>query len=694
MKMKTNYFFSGVLVIGILSGCGQGKQSSSVTQEKIESRPMLFDGGEGYSQMVPKGQERAFDTTARFPKLYQTIFFSPTQPNTVWGEPNMTYHDGVYYLWYHFNNGGMTLATSKDGVYWREEGYTQMPDAGTPSIGESEIFKFDRNGPFVWWRTLYKRNPPGMRYGTTDDLLHFKRNIEYTLRQDTTWYKGRWDSFFTLPREEGGWMAVINSVPKEHRGCAFATSSDGLHWEVKPPVRIDIPGLPNSSGTAGELSAWIKLGKKYFIICDSHLEALAHQGDGYFSKVYTSIAPEGPYVPTKRNYLITNSPGMYDKIHYSSEGELLTESIVRTFPKFNVQVHGWKYHHSPFKSVISDGDNLWFRWWTGNEKMKVHPIPIVSATSSASVTQPILLLENSFDLAKGLVIEGNIEMEHVTQTVAEHNWSRGAVVSVNQQSVPQPADGRLDGFPEAAIDGNRETAWSARHVDGDSPVYELDFGAVQPVGGVLIRWRMEREKKQAKRPYFNIETSADRVNWSTLGEEKNPVDWRDPSDLNSKHASKYRTFFTGLSVLARYLRITQKPYTWDITDIDIYSKPLENLGSVTGSLPGIYFECEGGGGEAVVFEPDGQAHFGWVNADGTDFRHELTREIGKAPGKTARFRIVQRDDLAEIYLDDYHLQIINHRTKPTGRIGLITSGGRNVISELKAWYADPIVAGQ
>jgi len=126
-----------------------------------------------------------------------------------------------------------------------------------------------------------------------------------------------------------------------------------------------------------------------------------------------------------------------------------------------------------------------------------------------------------------------------------------------------------------------------------------------------------------------------------------------------------------------------------IIDIEAHPEPFENVGAKTGSLPGLFFECQGGGGEAVLFEPDGRAHFGWVNSHGTDFRRELTREIGTTPGKTARFRIIQRSDLAEIYLDDYQLHIINHRMKPTGRIGLITSGGNNVISGLKAWYADP-----
>mgnify|MGYP000853830114 CR=1 FL=1 len=55
------------------------------------------------------------------------------------------------------------------------------------------------------------------------------------------------------------------------------------------------------------------------------------------------------------------------------------------------------------------------------------------------------------------------------------------------------------------------------------------------------------------------------------------------------------------------------------------------------------------------------------------------------PGKAASFRVIWRDALAEIYLDDYQLHIINHPKPPTGRIGLVTSGGNHLISDLKAW---------
>jgi hypothetical protein len=128
---------------------------------------------------------------------------------------------------------------------------------------------------------------------------------------------------------------------------------------------------------------------------------------------------------------------------------------------------------------------------------------------------------------------------------------------------------------------------------------------------------------------------------------------------------------------------------WGIVEINVHEAPDATVGKQPGSLPGIYFECEDGGGETVLFTPEGQAHFGRVNADGTGFQPYLTREIGRKPGARATFRIVQRDDLAEIYLDDYQLYIMHLRKPPTGRLGFIASGGQNVIGDVRAWYADP-----
>jgi hypothetical protein len=171
--------------------------------------------------------------------------------------------DGRYYLWYL--NGGrpasLSLATSTDGVYWREEGYTFLPDEDANfGMGEAEVYRFDQDGPFV---KIYTSS--GISFATSEDLLHWNRlGKEFDLHLDRRWYTGRWDSLFILPRPEGGWMALFNTRPKDFRGLGFAVSQDGLRWDIRPPARVEVPYLEDS-GIAGEISGWAKLQVKYFM---------------------------------------------------------------------------------------------------------------------------------------------------------------------------------------------------------------------------------------------------------------------------------------------------------------------------------------------------------------------------------------------------------------------------------------------
>ena len=100
-----------------------GRADSAAETEPLESRPMLFDEGEGYVAEVPEGYEIVFQGEARFPKRLRRILF-PDPTGQCVGEPSVTWHDGLYYLWWR-NGGGPTshcLTTSMDGVYWQEQG--------------------------------------------------------------------------------------------------------------------------------------------------------------------------------------------------------------------------------------------------------------------------------------------------------------------------------------------------------------------------------------------------------------------------------------------------------------------------------------------------------------------------------------------------------------------------------------------
>jgi hypothetical protein len=680
----------------IVFSCGGLKQKDQ-GQPGQERRPMQFFATDTVTAEPPAIYLSVFDTSQRYPKAFQTIFFSPAQPINAWGEPSVNWHNGQYFLWWlnWSRPASHSLATSRDGVYWREEGLTFLPDSDDNFVtGEAEIYRFGHHGPYY----KFYHGPKDVSIATSCDLVNWQRlGGQFDLEQDPRWYDGRWDSYFILPDEENdGWMTVINAVPREGgRGFGFATSKDGLLWETQPPARAEIPWLEDQ-GYIGEISGWVKLGGRYFLTCDSWVGRPWGKTTGAgLQRVFVSEHPKGPYRPTERNYIIGVSPSVYEKFHWSADGELITESMVWTFPENSSRC----YHVPPFKLVESDGESLWYRWWKGNEKLKVHPVDPGSFEPMEGSGGSILIPEEPLPVEKGILVEGIIDYNGIDIPAKEADWAEGAITS--SSSGRNWKDGPIDGFPEAAIDGNPETSWRINADNaGDEVWYELDFGTSRPIGRLRILW-WQRDYLS-----YKIELSEDRINWETVCSEE----VTDEVVLYSgqEHMFSEITFVNGLSKKARYMKILAKTPEvikrinprgnyeigflagkCGLVEINVYERPDVTVGKESGSLPGLYFECEGGGGEAVLFSPNGLAHFGWINENGTGFEKYLEREIGTSPGKQSSFRIVQRDDLAELYLDDYHLYIMHIRKTPTGRLGLITSGGENHIKDLKVWHADP-----
>jgi hypothetical protein len=182
-------------------------------------------------------------------------------------------------------------------------------------------------------------------------------------------------------------------------------------------------------------------------------------------------------------------------------------------------------------------------------------------------------------------------------------------------------------FPEAISDGNIETSWRYMGESQEEEGWlELDFGQARPVGRIRILWWQRDEAS------YTIELSKDRETWQTVAE--NRADKTQILHAGQEHGFSPMTFVSGLNTGARYLRIRANgPKT--VKRINVQGVP----------------------------------RIGWLCGN--------------------KWGIVQRNDLAEIYLDDYQLYIMHLRKRPTGRLGFFTSGGQTVIENVKAWYADP-----
>jgi hypothetical protein len=82
------------------------------------------------------------------------------------------------------------------------------------------------------------------------------------------------------------------------------------------------------------------------------------------------------------------------------------------------------------------------------------------------------------------VVEGTVDFSSVASPEPETDWAREATVTSSGGKNHAPGK-PIDGFPEAATDGNLESSWRHMAEDQDPEGWlELDFGQVLPVGRI------------------------------------------------------------------------------------------------------------------------------------------------------------------------------------------------------------------
>ena len=100
---------------------------------------------------------------------------------------------------------------------------------------------------------------------------------------------------------------------------------------------------------------------------------------------------------------------------------------------------------------------------------------------------------------------------------------------------------------------------------------------------------------------------------------------------------------------------------------------------------GLYIECAGGQGSALLLHHDGVAEFGPMQPDGSRFKCESQINRERSYGQPAKFRLLLKNSLIEFYLDDVLIQCYSLPNQATGKIGLIQGGQSGTISKIKAW---------
>jgi hypothetical protein len=337
----------------------------------------------------------AAETTAARPETIQAGFFTPRRVGQIW-DTWLYYHDGKYYMYYlagsrgHWD--GHELATSDDGVHWKEYGVVVKPRSGTTWMGTGHIWKapdFDTTHRWVMNYSECFGRKQDIMFVTSRDLLNWtKVDEKYRFVQDARWYRadGRWDCIDAIPRGDGSLYGYFTADPDQIRlnyrpcGFGFAESKDGIAWKALPPVAGDLDG---------EFGGIQKIGEKYYILISE-------------GRVGVGDTPQGPFHAQKKN---PNAFGRGCDIYFPR--------FFHTAPGGPLVNHfytGGTVFAAPLKDVAVDGEGiLRLRWWKNNERLKAHPLETTLVAAGKPYAPSLRMLDRKLDPGRTHVLEGALQ---------------------------------------------------------------------------------------------------------------------------------------------------------------------------------------------------------------------------------------------------------------------------------------------
>ena len=109
--------------------------------------------------------------------------------------------------------------------------------------------------------------------------------------------------------------------------------------------------------------------------------------------------------------------------------------------------------------------------------------------------------------------------------------------------------------------------------------------------------------------------------------------------------------------------------------------------SVDAPLLGLYIGVGSDRGVAILVGAAGVTEFGTINADGSDFERDDRVDREMVLNQTCQFRLLLRDALLELYVNDILIQCYSTPRVPTGTLGLVV-GAQSTLRDLKIWEMD------
>lgn len=327
------------------------------------------------------------------------MFYQAKHPKSPWmWDVWMYHHNDTYYLYSLCASGGggfdnFSMASSQDGVHWKEIGPVLTKDDGVDWMGTGATWR----NPIAGIRPAFQLNYSswiGERqtifFAQSDDLIHWtKCGPKKEFVQDERWYepKGRWDCIWTVARPGGGLYGYWTATPKKET-CGqfgFGESLDGITWTaLKPP---EVSGV----GT-GEVGAVAKVGERYFMLFGSEMRMTTLVAD----------KPQGPFSVAVRNPVFLGGHTYFARFLHAPSGLLVCHHTIArpTYGKVSVGV---------LKGTNFDAEGtLRLTWWPGNEALKHKPVTVPPL--AAGRAGPIMMLSRKIDAGSGLVLEGKLQL--------------------------------------------------------------------------------------------------------------------------------------------------------------------------------------------------------------------------------------------------------------------------------------------
>jgi hypothetical protein len=398
----------------------------------------------------------------------QAMFYAPKRPKTgtMW-DTWLYYHAGVYHLYYLARAGrewdNISMATSPDGVHWKERGVILHKAEGVTWLGTGSTWRspnYAKDGKYQMNFSEWRGDRQTIFFAESTNLLDWQRlGPASEFKQDARWYqpKGRWDCIYTIPREGGGLFGYWTADPKDRPGVGFGQSLDGVRWEaLEPPLFLQ--GAPQ-----GEAGAVERIGGRYYLML----------GAGGM-KTLVADRPQGPFRPAAKNFLLLHGgPTYFSRFFPTNPDGLLVDH--------HAIAKNGRIHLGLLKRAVVDAEGtLRLAWWPGNEKLKHQPIA-VQLTAGAAGGPPIAMLKNDLPADDGVILEGPLP-----QSNGKSGQSPGLYVECGSQdgiAILARAGGVVDFGPMKADGSGFQPDL---HVDRD-----LSFGSTARFRLVLKRWLLE-----------------------------------------------------------------------------------------------------------------------------------------------------------------------------------------------------------